>query len=643
MPVPREKLDQLFADKEFLALNESEQTQLLDALNEAPTQQTQQPTQIQQPNKIGFGDVARAVSPLAAIHSMRGVSRELLRPKAQQVAGMLPDVKPMPQAPFMPTQGLDPVSAMSQFAARKSAQTPLRHNVEEGIMMAGDPYTYMAGPMIKGVMPMLEAAGATASGGLRQLGRINPLAKFISQPKKIGSIQKTIEAERLVVEDAKAALGGFKEGIATQFKDEEVAAVKAVKDSLVGKRPDLLERAQQRIKGVFAKRLEQAKNSVDSYNLTAKSALESQKGDVAKRLTSEADKLALKIKSEAPAFFRRNSEAYGKIYDPLIEKVDDAVQLKGVDVNNILVNAAEASADDTGIIAGKNAQEYAKSIMDSLKIGGDEPVSVKTLHSLIKKMNKTAYSGGRANEQTIFLENVKSNLADYLADTGDDVGVAFNKEFRALQSEYKPVIQYMNESARILNLKAGPANTKTAVSFIEANMKGTAAPSEERVFNFIQTGVPKFGKGIKVNFNNAKTMADNLKSLDDGLVKLGYKNSAEVTTIAQQEAMALAELQKRGSVSKKILEARVEEAKRNVMVARAKAEMSLAKQLQALDERNLTLDARQALVDQIKADRQRVKAIALGVGGTLSVLGGLKAAKDIVGGATSKAFEAVTS
>lgn len=164
MPVPREKLDQLFADKEFLALNESEQTQLLDALNEAPSQQTQQPTQpIQQPNKIGFGDVARAVSPLAAIHSMRGVSRELLRPKAQQVAGMLPDVKPTPQAPFIPTQGLDPVSAMSQFAARKSAQTPLRQNVEEGIMMAGDPYTYMAGPMLKGAAPALEAASSVAS------------------------------------------------------------------------------------------------------------------------------------------------------------------------------------------------------------------------------------------------------------------------------------------------------------------------------------------------------------------------------------------------------------------------------------------------------------------------------------------------
>lgn len=162
MPVPKEKLDKLFADKEFLALKESEQTQLLDALNEvAPTQQTQ-PQQQAQPSKIGFGDVARAVSPLAAIHSMRGVSRELLRPKAQQIASMAPNVAYKP-APFMPTQGINPVSAMAQFAARQSSQTPLRQNIEEGIMTAGDPYTYMAGPVIKGVAPTLEAASAVAS------------------------------------------------------------------------------------------------------------------------------------------------------------------------------------------------------------------------------------------------------------------------------------------------------------------------------------------------------------------------------------------------------------------------------------------------------------------------------------------------
>lgn len=604
-------------------------TNVLAKYGSQTTAAPQQPTP--GPRKIGIGDVAFGLRP----HIMRAVE-----PKIQQATAGLSQKRILPELPANTSNLLISPIGKAVYGAAQQTSSP-QEFARFAMRTAADPLTYAAGPIIKATAgPVASVIGKAWNAPGKA---IEPIKRFIGQPKKIGSIQKTIEAERLAVEESRAALGGFKEGIATQFKDEEVAAVKAVKDSLVGKRPELLERAQQRIKGVFAKRLEQAKNSVDSYNLTAKSALESQKGDVAKRLTGEADRLALNIKSEAPAFFRRNSEAYGKIYDPLIEKVDEAVQLRGVDVNNILVNAAEASADDTGIIAGKNAQEYAKSIMDSLKIGGDEPVSVKTLHSLIKKMNKTAYSGGRANEQTIFLENVKSNLADYLADTGDDIGVAFNKEFRALQSEYKPVIQYMNETARILNLRAGPANTKTAVAFIEANMKGTAAPSEERVFNFIQTGVPKFGKGIKVNFNNAKTMADNLKSLDEGLVKLGYRNAAEVTSIAQQEARALAELQKRGSVSKKILEARIEEAKRNVMVARAKAEMNLAKQLQALDERSLTLDARQALVDQIKADRQRVKAIALGVGGTLSVLGGLKAAKDIVGGATSKAFEAVTS
>lgn len=65
MPVPREKLDQLFADKEFLALNESEQTQLLDALNQpTPAQQTQpqQPLQTIQPKQSIVGNALKSAT-----------------------------------------------------------------------------------------------------------------------------------------------------------------------------------------------------------------------------------------------------------------------------------------------------------------------------------------------------------------------------------------------------------------------------------------------------------------------------------------------------------------------------------------------------------------------------------------------------
>lgn len=187
MPVPREKLDQLFADKEFLALNESEQTQLLDALNEAPAQQTQQaqqPTQAS-PRKIGIGDVAFGLRP----HIVKA-----MEPKIQQAVAGLSQKKMLPEMPAgVPNYVVNPVSKALYGAVQQSSSPQAM--AEFALKTASDPATYIAGPVLKASAPAIAVVGKTALAPFKALARTAP--EFFNLWKAGGNLStKNVEAFR---------------------------------------------------------------------------------------------------------------------------------------------------------------------------------------------------------------------------------------------------------------------------------------------------------------------------------------------------------------------------------------------------------------------------------------------------------------
>lgn len=329
---------------------------------------------------------------------------------------------------------------------------------------------------------------------------------------------------------------------------------------------------------------------------------------------------AKNIQPKLNKFFGRNGSAYGKELDSISDAMSENVRITSSDANEMIERVLSQHSDD--VIQTNPILKKLRSLVDepgltpdgapkpvgkySLQNGGNE-ISFKELLTDMRTIWRDAYKGNRLKPEGIPGAQLQAEFGELVST------LPGGENFKALQESYRPVISYMSRLADVFKPQKGVAYLSQAEGLIKQIAKGEGKITDKELINFMENGTAKFAKGLGSETARSKQVAENMKVIENQMLKNKMREEALIMRIAKEEADKLSQLDN-------LSEKQAAELAKNAETKIAKIQAEADKHLSKINNRISQLEGRQDLIASLQAKSQTLKRLSIAAS---TVIGGL--------------------